>query len=53
MILGSCDQPTVDCAQSFVYLALINRLAPYAIAILTQIEQYKYLSYKLAAVGAR
>lgn len=53
MILSSCDKPTVDCHQSLIYLAFINRLMPYAIVILTQIEQYKYLSYKLDVVGIR
>ncbi|CAF0837697.1 unnamed protein product [Adineta ricciae] len=53
MILSFCEKPTIDCHQSIIYLSLINRLVPYVIAILTQIEQYKYLSYKLDAVGIR
>ncbi|CAF0716728.1 unnamed protein product [Adineta steineri] len=52
-ILSFCDKPNVDCYQSIIYLAIINRLMPYVIALLTQIEQYKYLSYKLDAVGLR
>jgi hypothetical protein len=53
MILSFCDKPTVDCHGSIIYLSLINRLMPYVIALLTQVEQYKYLSYKLDAVGFR
>jgi hypothetical protein len=53
MILSFCDKPNVDCHQSIIFLALINRLIPYAIAMLTQVEQYKYLSYKLNVVGLR
>ncbi len=54
MILSFCDKKAgVDCYGSIIFLALINRLIPYVIVILTQIEEYKYLSYKLDAVGFR
>jgi len=54
MILSFCNRKTiVDCYGSIIFLALINRLMPYVIVILTQIEQYKYLSYKLDVVGFR
>ena len=53
MILTTCENPDVDCTGSIIYLALINRLVPYFIVMLTQIEQYKYLSYRLDAVGFR
>jgi hypothetical protein len=53
MILSSCNKPNVDCSGSIIFLALINRLMPYAIVVLTQIEYYKYLSYKLDVVGSR
>jgi len=54
MILSFCNRKTiVDCYGSIIFLALINRLMPYVIVILTQIEEYKYLSYKLDVVGFR
>ncbi len=54
MILSFCNKKTiVDCYGSIIFLALINRLMPYVIVMLTQIEKYKYLSYKLDAVGFR
>jgi hypothetical protein len=54
MILSFCNRKTVEnCYGSIIFLALINRLMPYVIVILTQIEQYKYLSYKLDVVGFR
>jgi len=54
MILSFCNKkPIVDCYGSIIFLALINRLMPYVIVMLTQIEKYKYLSYKLDAVGFR
>ena len=53
-ILSVCEKTSfIDCWGSILYLALINRLMPYVIAIVTQLEQYKYLSYKLHAVGLR
>jgi hypothetical protein len=54
MILSFCKEKSpIDCTGSIIFLALINRLMPYVIAILTQVEEYKYLSYKLDAVGFR
>ena len=53
MILSFCSQANVDCTGSLVYLVLVNRLVPYLIVFMAQIEQYKYLSYKLDAVGFR
>jgi hypothetical protein len=54
MILSFCDQKSsIDCIGSIIFLALINRLMPYVIAILAQVEEYKYLSYKLDVVGYR
>lgn len=54
MILSLCEDKTIlNCNGSIIFLAVINRLMPYVIVMLTQIEQYKYLSYKLDAVGFR
>jgi hypothetical protein len=54
MILSFCDKESpIDCSGSIIFLALINRLMPYVIAILAQVEEYKYLSYKLDVVGFR
>ncbi|CAF4070820.1 unnamed protein product, partial [Rotaria magnacalcarata] len=53
IILSSCNNPTIDCNGSIIYLLLINRLIPYVIVLLTQIEKYKYLSYKLNVIGFR
>lgn len=54
MILSFCNEKSpIDCYGSILFLALINRFMPYVIVILTQVEQYKYLSYKLDAVGFR
>ncbi|CAF3152048.1 unnamed protein product [Rotaria sp. Silwood2] len=53
LILSSCNNPTIDCTGSIIYMALINRLMPYFITILTQIEHFKYLADKLNAVGFR
>jgi len=47
------ETPFVDRYGSIIFVALINRLMPYGIVILTQIESYKYLSYRLDAVGFR
>lgn len=53
-ILSICEkQSYLDCHGSIIYLVLINRLMPYVIAIVTQIEQYQYVSYKLVVVGFR
>ena len=54
LILSFCNEKSpIDCYGSIIFLALINRLMPYVIVILTQVEQYKYLSYKLDVVGYR
>lgn len=53
IILTSCKNPTIDCYGSIIYVVLVNRLTPYIITILTQFEQYKYLSYKFNVIGFR
>ncbi|CAF1007943.1 unnamed protein product [Rotaria sordida] len=53
LILSSCNNPTIDCSGSIIYIALINRLMPYCIVLLTQIEHFKSLADKLNAVGFR
>ncbi|CAF4924937.1 unnamed protein product [Rotaria sp. Silwood1] len=53
LILSSCDNPTIDCSGSIIYVAFINRLIPYFIVLLAQVEHFQYLADKLDTVGFR
>jgi hypothetical protein len=53
LLLRSCGRYPVNCWPSIVFMVFINRLVPYAIVLLTQVEQRNHSSSLLDVIGFR